>query len=265
MTPELRELYQEVILDHNRRPRNFRKLEGANRTAEGYNPLCGDKVTVYLRVENDHVSEVSFEGSGCAISMASASMMTESVKGRTVSAVQTLIEKFHALVTAAAGPASDGIELGKLAVFAGMREFPARVKCASLPWHTLRAALENRPETVSTDSLSLPERPAMTTDQVREIENRVLDALRTVHDPEIPVNIYDLGLIYGLTVKPSGTVAVTMTLTSPGCPVAWAITREVETKVRAIPGITDVKVDLVWDPPWTRDMMTESAKLQLGF
>jgi FeS assembly SUF system protein len=105
----------------------------------------------------------------------------------------------------------------------------------------------------------------MTTDQVREIENRVLDALRTVHDPEIPVNIYDLGLIYGLTVKPSGTVAVTMTLTSPGCPVAWAITREVETKVRAIPGITDVKVDLVWDPPWTRDMMTESAKLQLGF
>lgn len=265
MTRELRELYQEAILDHNRKPRNFRKLEGANRMAEGYNPLCGDKVTVYLRIENDQVSEISFEGSGCAISLASASMMTERVKGRALSAVHILIEKFHALVTAEAGPASDMVELGKLAVFAGVREFPIRVKCATLPWHTLRAAIENKPETVSTDSLSLSERPAMTTDQVHETESKVIEALRTVRDPEIPVNIYDLGLIYGLTVEPSGTVAIIMTLTSPGCPVAWAIMREVETKIRAIPGITDVKVDLVWDPPWTRDRMSESAKLQLGF
>lgn len=265
MTLELRELYQEAILDHNRKPRNFRKLEGANRTAEGYNPLCGDKVKIYLRVENEQVSDVSFEGSGCAISVASASMMTESVKGRTLATVPRLIEKFHALVTAEAAPASDLIELGKLAVFAGVREFPIRVKCATLPWHTLRAALENKPETVSTDSLSLSERPAMTTDQVQETENKVIEVLRTVRDPEIPVNIYDLGLIYGLAIEPQGTVAIRMTLTSPGCPVAWAIMREVETKVRAIPGITDVKVDLVWDPPWTSDLMSESAKLLLDF
>lgn len=265
MTLELRELYQEAILDHNRKPRNFRKLEEASRTAEGYNPLCGDKVKVYLRIENDQVSDVSFEGSGCAISVASASMMTESVKGRTLSAVHRLIEKFHAFVTAEAGPASELIELGKLAVFAGVREFPIRVKCATLPWHTLRAAIENRPETVSTDSLSLSGRPAMTTDQVRETENKVIDVLRTIRDPEIPVNIYDLGLVYGLAVEPQGTVAISMTLTSPGCPVAWAIMREVETKIRSIPGITDVKVDLVWDPPWTRDMMSASAKLLLDF
>jgi nitrogen fixation NifU-like protein len=265
MTLELRELYQEAILDHNRKPRNLRKLDGANRTAEGYNPLCGDKVKVYLRIENDMVSDVSFEGSGCAISVASVSMMTESVKGRTLSAVHRLIEKFHALVTAEAGPESELIELGKLAIFKSVREFPIRVKCATLSWHTLRAAIENRPETVSTDSLSLSKHPAMTAGRVHEVENEVIEVLRTVRDPEIPVNIYDLGLIYGLVVEPSGTVGITLTLTAPGCPVAWTIMQQIDTKVRAVPGVTDVKVDLVWDPPWTRDMMSESAKLQLGF
>ena len=262
MTLDMRELYQEAILDHNRKPRNFRKLDGASRTAEGYNPLCGDTVKVYLRIENDRVSDVSFEGSGCAISIAAASMMTESVKGRPVSAVHRLFETFHALLTAKAAAGSESNELGKLVVFAGVREFPIRVKCATLPWHALRAAIENKPETVSTDSLSGS--PSMTADRVREIENKVIEVLRTVRDPEIPVNIYDLGLIYGLAVEPSGTVAITMTLTAPGCPVAWMIMREVDSKVRAIPGIADVKVDLIWDPPWSRDRMSEEAKLQLG-
>jgi nitrogen fixation protein NifU and related proteins len=264
MTLDMRELYQEAILDHNRKPRNFRKLDRASRTAEGYNPLCGDKVKIYLRIENDRVSDVSFEGSGCAISIAAASMMTESIKGRTLSAVHRLFEKFHALLTAKAAAGSESNELGKLVVFAGVREFPIRVKCATLPWHVLRAAIENKPETVSTDSLSLSERPSTTADRVREIENKVIEVLRTVREPEIPVNIYDLGLIYGLAVEPSGTVAITMTLTAPGCPVAWMIMREVDSKVRAIPGIADVKVDLTWDPPWSRDMMSEVAKLQLG-
>lgn len=264
MTLDLRELYQEAILDHNRKPRNFRKLEGAYRTAEGFNPLCGDKVKIYLTVEDDLVSDVSFEGSGCAISIASASMMTERVKGRTLSAVHRLFETFHALLTAEADAGLDSNELGKLAVFAGVREFPVRVKCATLPWHTLRAAIENKPETVSTDSLPLSGRPSPTADLVREIENKIIEVLRTVHDPEIPVNIYDLGLIYGLAVEPAGSVAITMTLTAPGCPVAWMIMKEVDSKVRAIPGITDVKVDLTWDPPWSRDRMSEVAKLQLG-
>lgn len=264
MTLDMRELYQEAILDHNRKPRNFRKLDGPSRTAEGYNPLCGDKIQIYLKIENDRVSDVSFEGSGCAISMAAASMMTERVKGRTVAAVQRLFETFHALLTAKTDAGPELNELGKLVVFAGVREFPIRVKCATLPWHTLRAAIENKPETVSTDELPLSERPSLTADQVREIENKVIEVLRTIRDPEIPVNIYDLGLIYGLAVEPAGTVAITMTLTAPGCPVAWMIMREVDRKVRAIPGIADVKVDLTWDPPWSRDMMSEGATLQLG-
>ncbi|MEK7870298.1 MAG: Fe-S cluster assembly sulfur transfer protein SufU [Nitrospirota bacterium] len=264
MTLDMRELYQETILDHNRKPRNFRKLEGACRTTEGFNPLCGDKVKIYLRIENDLVSDVSFEGSGCAISIAAASMMTESVKGRTLPAVQRLFEMFHTLLTAETAIGLESNELGKLMVFAGVREFPVRVKCATLPWHTLRAAIENKPETVSTDALPLSGRPSPTADRVREIENKVIEVLHTVHDPEIPVNIYDLGLIYGLAVEPAGTVAITMTLTAPGCPLAWMIMKEVDSKVRAIPGITDVKVDLTWDPPWTRDRMSEATKLQLG-
>ncbi len=148
---DLRELYQEVILDHNRRPRNFQKLEGANRTAEGYNPLCGDQITVYLRLEDDMVSGVSFEGSGCAISKASASMMTAALKGKTRTEVASLFKAFHTMVTVDLGAAIDPLELGKLAAFAGVREFPIRVKCATLPWHTLRAALEDGQATVSTE------------------------------------------------------------------------------------------------------------------
>jgi nitrogen fixation NifU-like protein len=146
--PELQELYQEVILDHNRRPRNFRAIEGG-RKAEGYNPLCGDRVTVHVRVEGDVISDVSFQGSGCAISKASASLMTESVKGKTLADANALLERFHRMITA---PPEAQIEnLGKLTVLAGVRQFPIRVKCASLPWHTLRAAADARDEVVSTE------------------------------------------------------------------------------------------------------------------
>lgn len=141
--PDLRELYQEVILDHSKRPRNFHGMPEANRRANGYNPLCGDRVTVSLHVEGDVVRDVSFEGSGCSISTASASMMTDAVKGKTVAEAKTLFARFHDLVTA--DPSKVAIasaELGKLAVFAGVHEFPMRVKCASLPWHTMKAALE---------------------------------------------------------------------------------------------------------------------------
>lgn len=137
---ELRELYQEVILDHNKHPRNFHKMEGADHTAEGYNPLCGDQLTLYLNTEGDKIKDISFEGSGCAISQASASMMTSALKGKSTAEAQALFDKFHGLVTSKPGETPDP-SLGKLAVFAGVCEFPARVKCATLAWHTFQSAL----------------------------------------------------------------------------------------------------------------------------
>jgi nitrogen fixation protein NifU and related proteins len=146
---ELRELYQEVILDHSKRPRNFGELAGANRRAEGYNPLCGDRETVFIRLEDDLLKDVGFRGAGCAISTASASMMTEAVKGKTRAQAEALFERFHDLITGKDG--RNEPELGKLTVFSGVREFPVRVKCATLPWHTLRAALAGAETTVSTE------------------------------------------------------------------------------------------------------------------
>ena len=150
---DLRDLYQETILDHSRRPRNFGELPQANRHADGYNPLCGDKASVFLSLEEDVVKEARFVGKGCSISTASASMMTEAIKGKTRAEIEALFARFHGLVTgAAAGSAAQGgPELGKLAVFAGVSEFPVRVKCASLPWHTLKAALAGNEAPVSTE------------------------------------------------------------------------------------------------------------------
>jgi nitrogen fixation NifU-like protein len=148
---DLRELYQEVILDHNRRPRNFRALEGADRVAEGRNPLCGDHLTLYVRVRDGVVQDVTFQGSGCAISKASASLMTDAVKGKTVAEADALFDAVHRMVTAKAAPA-DLEALGKLTVLSGVVEFPVRVKCASLAWHTLRAALHEQGEPVTTET-----------------------------------------------------------------------------------------------------------------
>ena len=148
---ELRELYREVLLDHYRRPRNFGPLPSADREAAGYNPLCGDQVKVYLELDGERLREVGFEGSGCAISTASASLMTEAVRGKTVAEVEDLFRGFHELVTREAGNGGRDEGLGKLAVFAGVREFPVRVKCATLPWHTLRAALHGEARQVSTE------------------------------------------------------------------------------------------------------------------
>jgi nitrogen fixation NifU-like protein len=151
MSSDLRDLYQEMILDHGKRPRNFRSLSAANRRAEGYNPLCGDRETVYLQVEGDTVRDASFEGAGCAISTASASMMTEAVKGKSRPEVEALFEKFHDLITGQSNAPASGPALGKLEVFSGVRDYPVRIKCATLPWHTLRSALHGDAETVSTE------------------------------------------------------------------------------------------------------------------
>jgi nitrogen fixation NifU-like protein len=146
---DLRELYQDVILEHSKAPRNFRELQAANHKAEGYNPLCGDHFTVYVDLAGDAIHDVSFQGSGCAISKASASMMTQIVKGKSREEAGKLFEQFHNLVTGQANGA--GAELGKMAVFAGVSEFPVRVKCATLAWHTLQAAIEGKQDAVSTE------------------------------------------------------------------------------------------------------------------
>lgn len=148
---ELEGLYQELILDHAKRPRNFGPLPGANRRAEGFNRLCGDRLTLYLRMEGDVVGDVRFEGAGCAISTASASLLTEALKGKTAAEAETLFQRFHALVTGDFAAAGDPDELGKLAAFSGVSEFPVRVKCASLPWHTFAAALHGAAAPVSTE------------------------------------------------------------------------------------------------------------------
>jgi nitrogen fixation NifU-like protein len=148
MSDELSELYQEVILDHSRTPRNFRKLEGANRVAEGRNPICGDHYTVYLKLDGDRISEVTFQGSGCAISKASASIMTEELKGKTKAEAEKIFRQFHDLIMTGAG---GGPETGKLAVMAGVHKFPARVKCAILAWHAIEACLEGKKDPISTE------------------------------------------------------------------------------------------------------------------
>lgn len=145
---ELRDLYQEVILEHSKHPRNFRALDSANHRAEGFNPLCGDRFTVYVDVKDGAIHDVAFQGSGCAISKASASMMTQILKGRSESEAESLFTRFHDLVS---GHGAGSDELGKLAVFSGVSEFPLRVKCATLAWHALRAALRGEQEAVSTE------------------------------------------------------------------------------------------------------------------
>ena len=146
---ELGELYQQVILNHNRKPRNFQKLADANRTAEGFNPLCGDQIQLYVKFEDDRIRDIGFQGSGCAISRASASLMTSALKGKSAGEAEELFQRFHRLVTT--DEEADPAALGKLAVFSGVREFPARVKCASLAWHTLRAALQGKQDKVTTE------------------------------------------------------------------------------------------------------------------
>jgi len=151
MNQELKELYQQVILDHNKSPRNFRVMENANLHAEGYNPLCGDHVDIYLLIEDGIIKDVSFKGEGCAISKASASLMTSILKGKTKEEAEKLFEKFHDLVTGKLGENATIDDLGKLAVFAGVQEFPVRVKCASLAWHTMINAIKGEQEKVTTE------------------------------------------------------------------------------------------------------------------
>ncbi len=148
---DLRDLYQDVILDHGRKPRNFHAMEDASSQLEGYNPLCGDRLTLYLKIEDDRVTDISFEGAGCAISMASASLLSETLVGKTTAEAEVVFQSFHEMLTGERGQPFDEKVLGKLAVFAGVCEFPTRVKCATLAWHTLNGALKGDHGKVTTE------------------------------------------------------------------------------------------------------------------
>ena len=148
---DLRDLYQDVILEHSKAPRNFKVLPGADHKAEGFNPLCGDRFTIYVTLAGDAIQDVSFQGAGCAISKASASMMTQSVKGKTLAEAEKIFARFHDMVTGHKPSSEEETELGKLTVFSGVSEFPVRVKCATLAWHTLNAAIEGRQESITTE------------------------------------------------------------------------------------------------------------------
>jgi nitrogen fixation NifU-like protein len=151
VSSELRDLYQEVVIDHSKKPRNFRKPEGANRSAEGINPLCGDEITVYLKLSGEVIEDIGFQGAGCAISKASASLMTAALKNKTRAEAEALFQRVHSMVSEGPKSKVDPQELGKLAVLSGVWEFPARVKCATLAWHTLRSALDGAGAPVSTE------------------------------------------------------------------------------------------------------------------
>ena len=210
--------------------------------------------------------------------------MTDAVKGKTVDEARALFEQFHAMITST--PETPAADLGKLSVLAGVREFPTRIKCASLAWHTMKAARRSRDRRAGIHRMTylptmttggLPEdSPANEVSQstrrtsrpirskMDEIAPKVIEALKTVYDPEIPVNIFEMGLIYDVIVDADGQVGVKMTLTAPACPAAQSLPVEVRDKARSVEGVTDAKVEVVWDPPWTKDRMSDAAKLQLG-
>lgn len=268
---DLRDLYQDVIFDHYKKPRNFHAMPHANHVAHGHNRLCGDELTIYLHLNGDVIEEVSFHGTGCAISTASASLMTDALKNKTVEEAERLFEHFHHLLTQDdAEPVPD---LGKLEAMAGVREFPARVKCATLAWHTLQAALKDRAGSVATEQLPIRDSTMdlenasaaqETTIDEAALRNDIVAVLRTIYDPEISVNIYDLGLIYLLEIDPAGAVRIEMTLTAPACPVAGTFPGVVEGRVAEVPGVKSAHVELVWEPPWTIDSMSDETKLELG-
>lgn len=257
---KLRDLYQEVIFDHYKSPHNHHALAHHTHVTHGDNVLCGDQVTVYLQLDGEVIADVSFEGSGCAISTASASLMTEALKGKTVAEAEQIFQKFHHLVTDTdtdtdTNASSDtktetapNADLGKLEVLAGVREFPARVKCATLAWHTLQSALKDYIAPVSDEVL----------------RENVIAALRTIYDPEIHVNILDLGLIYTLDIDAESNIEIEMTLTAPACPVAGTFPGIVEACLNEVEGVKSVHVELVWEPPWSMDSMTDEVKLELG-
>jgi len=254
---ELKQLYQDIILEHGKSPRNLGKCEGYSHYAKGYNPLCGDKVHVYLKLDKGKkVGGLTFEGDGCAISLASASIMTELVKGKSFEETKEIMNAFLNMIKNTSEIQSnhlDNNQKTKLMSLSGVKEFPMRVKCATLSWHTLVSAMEGRKREVNTEE-----------EKMSDIKNKVIEEIKKIYDPEIPVNIYELGLIYKIEVDEKNKVNIDMTLTSPNCPVAESLPNEVKDNIKKVEGVSDVNLNIVREPPWDKDKMSEAAKLELN-
>ena len=221
-------------------------------------PLCGDNVHIYLKLnEKKKVEDISFEGSGCAISMASASIMTDLIKGKEELEVKEIVNDFLGMIKKNPELESKNLkedEKTKLMCLSGVKQYPMRVKCATLSWHTLISAIDNTQEEINTEKFRL----------AMETKEKIIEEIRKIYDPEIPVNIYELGLIYDIKVENKNTAIVKMTLTSPNCPVAESLPQEVKDSIMQVEEIENVDLDLVWEPPWNKDMMSEAAKLELN-
>ena len=246
---QLKKLYQEIILDHAKNPRNKGKCEGYNHDAKAHNTLCGDKVHIYLKLDkNKNISGLSFEGEGCAISLASASILTDTLKGRNLQFSKKVTDDFLNMLknkTKITVNSLSDDQITTISSLSGVQEFPMRIKCATMAWHTLLSALEKKIK-------------------MSEIKNKVISEIKKIYDPEIPVNIYELGLIYKIEVNEENKVFIEMTLTSPNCPVAESLPNSVKDNILKITDVKEVNLKLVWDPPWTKDMMSEAAKLELN-
>ena len=246
---ELKELYQEIILDHAKNPRNKGKCDGYNHDAKAHNPLCGDKVHIYLKLDKDkNISGLSFEGEGCAISLASASILTDTLKGKDLQFSKKVTDDFLNMLKNKTKITLNSLsedQITTISSLSGVQEFPMRIKCATMAWHTLLSALENKIN-------------------MSDMKDKIISEIKKIYDPEIPVNIYELGLIYKIEVNEYNKVLIEMTLTSPNCPVAESLPNSVKENILKIDGIKDVDLKLVWDPPWTKDKMSEAAKLELN-
>ena len=244
---ELKELYQEIILDHAKNPRNG-KCKDYNHDAKAHNPLCGDKVHIYLKLEKDkNISGLSFEGEGCAISLASTSILTDTLKGKDINFSKKVTDDFLNMLKNKSRITLNSLsedQITTISSLSGVQEFPMRIKCATMAWHTLLSALEKKVNMTDT-------------------KDKIISEIKKIYDPEIPVNIYELGLIYKIEVNGTNKVLIEMTLTSPNCPVAESLPNSVKENILKIDGIKEVDLKRV-DPPWTKDKMSEAAKLELN-
>lgn len=247
------DLYRDVILDHYRSPRHRGRLEHPDEHATGHNPLCGDRLELDVKFERDRIQDLRIQATGCSISQASASMMSEAVIGRSLAEARRYFEMFRKMVVEGAPGKDLPPEMGDLAALEGVKNFPVRVKCAMLAWHALEEVLGRREKKFG---------PAPLGKEV--VSENLREALRMVVDPEIGLSVIDLGLIYGIDLD-ENRCRIRMTLTTPGCPYGPQMISSVQHVARQATGLKDVEVEVVWDPPWDpRTMASEDGKFMLG-
>ena len=272
------DLYREIILEHFKNPRNHGRLDPADVTAQGANPFCGDELEVTLALKDQTIREIRFQGKGCSISQAAASMMTEAVQGKSLQEVEEITKKFKGIMLEGA-PMELPPDLEDLESLEGVKKYPVRIKCAILSWNTLLEGIQafrhgkhqashvegeegERPALAEQMAQTHSETPALALSPVQEEEVR--NALKTVIDPELNMNVVDLGLIYDIDIH-GESVKVTYTLTSPGCPLGPVIRGQMTSALGKIPWIKEIQPELVWSPPWDpHTMASEEAKTELG-